>query len=62
MTVVERFLKYVTYGTQSSETSGTTPSTRGQRIFAEALVNELRSRPSVSFPTWIPVRTWQAMA
>ena len=43
MTVVERFLKYVTYGTQSSETSGTTPSTRGQRIFAEALVNELRS-------------------
>ena len=41
MTVVERFLRYVTYGTQSSETSGTTPSTRGQRIFAEALVNEL---------------------
>ena len=41
MTVVERFLKYVTFGTQSSETSGTTPSTPGQRVFAEALVKEL---------------------
>ena len=42
MTVVERFLKYVTFGTQSSETSGTTPSTPGQRVFAEALVKELK--------------------
>lgn len=42
MTVVERLLKYVTYGTQSSEETGVTPSTPGQRIFAEALVKELR--------------------
>ena len=42
MTVVERFLKYVTFGTQASETSGTTPSTPGQRVFAEALVKELK--------------------
>ena len=42
MTIVERFLKYVTFGTQSSETSGTTPSTPGQRVFAEALVKELK--------------------
>lgn len=42
MTVVEKFLKYVTFGTQSSETSGTTPSTPGQRVFAEALVKELK--------------------
>lgn len=42
MTVVERFLKYVTYNTQSDETTGTTPSTSGQRVFAEALVDELK--------------------
>ena len=42
MTVVERFLKYVIYNTQSDETTGTTPSTSGQRVFAEALVDELK--------------------
>ena len=42
MTVVERFLKYVTYNTQSDETTGTTPSTSGQRVFAEVLVDELK--------------------
>ena len=41
MTVTDRFLKYVTFDTQSSETTGTTPSTPGQRVFAEALVKEL---------------------
>lgn len=41
MTVIDRFLKYVTFETQSSETTGTTPSTSGQRVFAEALVKEL---------------------
>ena len=41
MTVIDRFLKYVTFETQSSETTGTTPSTPGQRVFAEALVKEL---------------------
>lgn len=41
MTVIDRFLKYVTFDTQSNETTGTTPSTPGQRVFAEALVKEL---------------------
>ncbi len=41
MTVVERLLRYVTYSTQSSEETRATPSTAGQRTFAEALVNEL---------------------
>ena len=41
MTVVDRFLKYVTFDTQSDVTTGTTPSTPGQRVFAEALVEEL---------------------
>lgn len=41
MTVTDRFLKYVTFDTQSSESTGTTPSTPGQRVFAEALVKEL---------------------
>ena len=41
MTVTDRFLKYVTFDTQSSETTGVTPSTPGQRVFAEALVKEL---------------------
>lgn len=43
MTVVDRFLKYVTFATQSDEESGITPSTSGQRVFAEALVKELES-------------------
>ncbi len=41
MTVLDRFLRYVTFETQSSEETHTTPSTPGQRIFAEALVKEL---------------------
>ena len=43
MTVTDRFLRYVTFDTQSSETSDTTPSTPGQRVFAEALVEELQA-------------------
>lgn len=43
MTVVDRFLKYVTFATQSDEESGITPSTAGQRVFAEALVKELEA-------------------
>lgn len=34
-------MKYVTFDTESSETTGVTPSTPGQRVFAEALVKEL---------------------
>ena len=41
MTVTDRFLKYVTFDTESSETTGVTSSTPGQRVFAEALVKEL---------------------
>lgn len=43
MTVVDRFLKYVTFATQSDEESGITPSTSSQRVFAEALVKELEA-------------------
>lgn len=42
MNLVDRFLKYVTFDTQSSETTGVTPSTPGQRVFAEELVKELQ--------------------
>ena len=41
-TLLERFLKYVTFDTQSDETTGVTPSTPGQRVFADALVKELQ--------------------
>mgnify|MGYP004658282487 FL=1 len=43
MTLLDRFLKYVTFDTQSSETTGTTPSTPGQLVFAEALKKELKA-------------------
>jgi len=43
LTVTDRFLKYVTFDTKSSEETGTTPSTPGQRVFAEALVKELEA-------------------
>ena len=42
MTLVERFLNYVKFGTQSDELTGTTPSTPGQMVFAKALEQELR--------------------
>lgn len=41
MAVTDRFLKYVTFDTQSSEETGTTPSTPGQRVFALELAKEL---------------------
>lgn len=43
MNIVERFLKYVSYDTQSSEETGTTPSTEKQYIFAQYLKEELIS-------------------
>ena len=43
MTLVERFLKYVSFDTQSSEETGLTPSTPGQMVFAEYLKSELES-------------------
>ena len=42
-TVSERFLRYVTFGTQSDELSETCPSTDSQRIFGEVLVEEMRA-------------------
>jgi tripeptide aminopeptidase len=39
--VVERFLKYVKYDTQSSMDTKTTPSTPGQKVLGEELVKEL---------------------
>ncbi|MDR2496646.1 MAG: peptidase T [Tannerellaceae bacterium] len=43
MNISERFLRYVAFDTQSDEASSTVPSTAGQRIFAEALADELRA-------------------
>lgn len=40
--VVERFLGYVKYDTKSSTTTKTTPSTEGQRILGNELVEELK--------------------
>lgn len=42
MNLTERFLKYVAFDTQSSEESGTTPSTPGQLVFAQELAKELK--------------------
>ena len=42
MTVIDRFLKYVTFDTQSDETTGVTPSTPKQMVFAKYLEEELR--------------------
>jgi tripeptide aminopeptidase len=40
MTVTDRFLHYLSFDTQSSEATDTTPSTPGQRVLAEALKAE----------------------
>lgn len=42
MNVVDRFLTYVKFDTQSDELTNMTPSTPGQMIFAEKLEDELR--------------------
>lgn len=42
MNLVDRFLKYVTFDTQSSETTGVRPSTPGQWAFAQELERELQ--------------------
>lgn len=43
MTVIERFLKYVTFDTQSDESTGVTPSTPKQMGFAKYLKEELEA-------------------
>ena len=42
MNIVERFLKYVSFTTTSDDKTEMTPSTPGQMIFAQSLVNELK--------------------
>ena len=42
-TATERFLKYVTFDTQSDEFSETCPSTDKQRVFGAALVEEMKA-------------------
>lgn len=42
-TVTDRFLRYVTFDTKSDEYSDTCPSTQGQCLFGEALVEEMLS-------------------
>ena len=42
MTVTERFLRYVSFPTQSDETKNDVPSTPGQKVLGEQLVKELR--------------------
>ena len=41
MNIVERFINYTTFDTQSSEDSTTVPSTAKQMVFAEYLKKEL---------------------
>lgn len=41
MNVVDRFIKYVKFDSESNTTTGTTPSTPGQRVLAEELKKEL---------------------
>lgn len=43
MDLIERFLNYVSFDTQSSETGTTTPSTQKQLVFAEYLKKELNN-------------------
>ena len=43
MNLVERFLRYVSFDTQSDENSGVTPSTPKQMVFAQYLKNELEA-------------------
>ncbi len=43
MSVIDRFLKYVSFDTTSSETSETVPSTPNQKVLGEFLVKELSS-------------------
>ena len=43
MSVIDRFLNYVSFDTSSSETSETVPSTPNQKVLGEVLVRELAS-------------------
>ena len=42
-TLLERFLRYVTFHTRSDETNPACPSSEGQLIFARALQEEMKA-------------------
>ena len=42
MNPTDLFLKYVTFDTQSNESSDGTPSTEGQMVFAKEIVKQLQ--------------------
>ena len=42
MTVIERFLKLVAYETTSDESTGTCPSTPGQKVLGAELVRQMQ--------------------
>jgi len=44
MDIIERFLNYTKYDTQSAEDSQTVPSTSKQLVFAEYLAQELKRK------------------
>ena len=46
--VVDRFLKYVSFDTQSDETSETCPSTTKQKLLGEELVKEMMKKEGVT--------------
>ena len=48
MALVERFLRYVSFDTQSSEETRLTPSTPGQMVFAKYLKTELERKVLVA--------------
>ena len=63
MDAIDRFLRYVTYDTQSDEHSDTSPSTEKQKVLGQALAGcppppAARASPAWdSSPTWTPPRT-----
>ena len=53
MTVIDRFLKYVSFDTQSDETTDVTPSTAKQMVFANYLkFREKQANSSLSSVTF----------
>ena len=48
MKAYERFLKYISFDTQSDENSDTCPSTEGQLVLGDFLANELRELGAVN--------------
>ena len=63
MTLVERFLKYVSFDTQSSEETEITPSTPGQMVFARKNWNLWVWKKSrwtkmvICSPLFLPIQT-----